>query len=87
MFAKEMNQNEKDMMRELRDIFERTTGKYTRIGIESANAYALIVKGYRENRIVIKIPRKKDGTDDSLKYEYIAECYIRKHYAKIYQIS
>ena len=82
MFGKEMNQSEKDMMRELRDIFERTTSKYTRIGIESANAYALIVKGYHENRIVIKIPRKKDGTVDSLKYEYIAGCHIRKTLCK-----
>lgn len=83
MCGGDINRDEKDLMTELRNIFERSTSKYTRIGVESSNAYALIVKGYRENRIVIKIPRKKDGTVDSLRYEYVAGCHIRKTLCKM----
>lgn len=79
---------ESDILEELRSIFERTnntsrSSRFTRIGVESSNAFALIVKGYRENRIVIKVPRRKNGTVDSLRYEYITGCHIRKTMCKL----
>ena len=46
-----------------------------RIGIQSSNAFAYILNGFHENRIVIKIP--KNGKVDSLKYEYFIGCDIR----------
>ena len=82
MYDGNITKNERELMQQLKNIFERSTSRYTRIGVELSNAYALIIKGYRENRIVIKIPRKKDGTVDSLKYEYIAGCHIRKTLCK-----
>jgi hypothetical protein len=54
-----------------------------RIGIDSHNAYAMVVKGYEEKKIVIKRPRKTDGTVDSIKYEYIVGCHIRKTVCKV----
>lgn len=78
-----LNAQDRTMMKELHDIFSRSSSRYTRIGVESHNAYALIVKGYKENRIVIKIPRKKDGTVDSLKYEYITGCDVRKQLCRV----
>ena len=74
---------EKKLMRELEQIFQNTKSvNKTKIGAESMNAYALILNGYHDNRIVIKIPRKKDGSVDSLKYEYSVGCHIRKSLCK-----
>ena len=82
------NAEEETILDELRKIFERTSttsrsSRFTQIGVDSHNAFALIVKGYRENRIVIKVPRRKNGTVDSLRYEYITGCHIRKTMCKL----
>jgi Haspin like kinase domain len=73
------NEEEKKMLFELKNIFERyETTRTLPIGVKSCNAYAMIVKGYHEKRIVVKKPRKTDGTVDSIKYEYVVGCHIRK---------
>jgi len=75
--------NEQKLMKELERIFQNTKSvSKTRIGAESMNAFALILNGYHDNRIVIKIPRKTDGSVDSLKYEYSVGCHIRKTLCK-----
>ena len=71
-----------ELLNDIETIFENST-KLEEIGDKSNNAYSLIIKGYKENRIVIKIPRKKDGSVDSLKYEYTVGCHIRKTLCKI----
>jgi len=79
-----LKSKETEMMNELKILFERvpSTDDYNRIGVNSSNAYALILKNYKDNKIVIKIPRKTDGTVDSLKYEYIVGCHIRRTLCK-----
>jgi hypothetical protein len=75
-------QQEYKMLQELQDIFNRGSNVIERIGIKSNNAYAMVVKGYHENKIVIKKPRRQDGTVDSLKYEYIVGCDLRNTMCK-----
>lgn len=77
----QIEKDEKQVIKKLKNIFDHTTkNKYTQIGVHSNNAYAMIVKGYMEHRIVIKIPRTKldGGMVDSLRYEYIVGCHIRR---------
>ena len=74
---------EAQVMKELEEIFMNSTSKYQMIGDPSQNGFALIVNGYREKRIVIKIPRMTNGTVDSLKYEYVMGCHIRKTLCKL----
>ena len=76
---------ERKVLSDLCNIFTRhphLKDKGVRIGIQSSNAFAYILNGFHENRIVIKIP--KNGKVDSLKYEYFIGCDIRKRlYKKI----
>ena len=57
------------ILKDIEKIFENSS-KLEVIGEKSNNAYSLLVNGYKEKRIVIKIPRKKDEKVDSLRYEY-----------------
>ena len=76
--------NEEQLMKELEEIFRKTTSvSKKRIGDDSFNAFALILNGYHENRVVIKIPKKRDGSVDSLKYEYSMGCHLRKTLCKM----
>ena len=71
--------NEEQLMKELEEIFKKTKSvSKQRIGDDSFNAFALILNGYHEHRVVIKIPKKRDGSVDSLKYEYSMGCHLRK---------
>ena len=73
---------EEQVIKELEEIFVNSKSKYEVIGDQSQNGFALIINGYRENRTVIKIPRNTNGTVDSLKYEYVMGCHIRKTVCK-----
>ena len=72
----------KKMLQDLHDIFLKGSKLIRNIGIESNNAFAMVVKGYEENKIVIKRPRRKDGTVDSLRYEYVVGCDVRNTVSK-----
>ena len=47
------------------------------------NPITLIKEGYKDNRIVIKRPKRNDGSVDSLHYEYIIGCHVRKSLCKM----
>lgn len=54
------------------------------IGDESSNAYALLIDGYKQDNVVIKIPRKNINNTpvDSLEYEYLVGIYLKNHIDK-----
>ena len=61
--------SELKLMNELKNIFKN----------KNDTIYGSIYNGYKDDRVVIKTPKKKDGSVDSLKYEYTMGCQIRKH--------
>ena len=64
---------EKTLMKNLKNIFKH----------KNTEMYSNIYKGYKNSTILIKTPKKKDGSVDSLKYEYTMGCQIRKHLCDI----
>lgn len=85
------NKENVEILKDIKEDLFNDALTLTRIGVESSNAYAMIAKGYKYDKLVIKTPRKKNGTVDSLKYEYIVGQDIRNHlipycpnFAKIY---
>lgn len=80
-------EEEKRAFEEMRKIFKKCSVsspcETVKIGERSRNAYATVLKGYNNSKLVIKRPRKTDGTVDSVRYEYVVGCDLRRTVCKI----
>jgi hypothetical protein len=76
----ESKKNDKETLNILKELqmicFEKPV--FERIGVKSHNAFAMIMNGYNKKKLVIKVPRRNDGTVDSLMYEYLVGEVIRQ---------
>ena len=70
------------VMRNLEQIFVNSSVVNKNIK-NIQNPIKVIKKGYKDNRIVIKRPKRNDGSVDSLHYEYVVGCHIRKSLCKM----
>ena len=76
VFIYKNEQSKQDLYSYLDKFFQK---QFRKIGAESSNAYAMIMKGYSNKKYIVKIPRKNNGKVDSLYLEYIAGMDIRKN--------
>ena len=70
------------VMRNLEQIFVNSSVVNKNIK-NIQNPIKVIKKGYKDNRIFIKRPKRNDGSVDSLHYEYVVGCHIRKSLCKM----
>ena len=66
-------------MKQLSHIFSNSSLlQHTEKKLNVKEPMTMIKNGYYDDRIVIKAPKRTDGTVDSLHYEYVMGCHVRK---------